>query len=156
MSENTENTESTLGTTKATQIGIIVEDIEAAARAWAAVLGVAVPSIQTTDPVEVAHTEYEGQPSPARAKLAFIPLGQVTLELIEPIDAPSTWNDQLRGHGNSLHHIAFQVEGMSERIEALAARGIPLLQRGDYTGGRYAYVDGTKPLGAVLELLEND
>lgn len=156
MAQNTQNAQSTLGTTKATQIGIIVEDIEAAARAWAAVLGVPVPSIQTTDTVEIAHTEYEGQPSPARAKLAFIPLGQVTLELIEPIGEPSTWNDQLRGHGNSLHHIAFEVEGMSNRIEALAAQGIPLLQRGDYTGGRYAYVDGTKPLGAVLELLEND
>ncbi|HEX8234834.1 MAG TPA: VOC family protein [Abditibacteriaceae bacterium] len=146
----------TLGTTKATQIGIIVQDIEATAKAWATLLGVAVPSIMTTDGVEVAHTEYQGQPSEARAKLAFIPLGQVTLELIEPIGDSSTWNDQLTQHGPSLHHIAFQVEGMQERLETLESQGIPLVQRGDYTGGRYAYVDGTKQLGAVLELLEND
>ena len=148
--------QSLLGTTQTTQIGIIVQDVEATAQAWAALLGVPVPAIITTDPVEVAHTEYGGQPSTARAKLAFLPLGQVTLELIEPLGEPSTWNDQLAAHGPSLHHIAFQVQDMKERLQALGEQGIPLLQRGEYTGGRYAYVDGTQQLGAVLELLEND
>jgi hypothetical protein len=45
---------------------------------------------------------------------------------------------------------------MKEKVAYLEAKGIPLLQRGDYTGGRYAYLDGTTRLGAVLELLEND
>ena len=148
--------DNTLGTTKATQIGIIVQDIEATAQAWATLLGVEVPSIMITDGFEAARTEYQGQPCEARAKLAFIPLGQVTLELIEPIGNSSTWDDQLTQHGQSLHHIAFQVEGMTERLAALESQGIPLVQRGEYTGGRYAYVDGTQKLGAVLELLEND
>src|SRR4028119_2256140 len=87
--------QSLLGTTHATQIGIIVQDVEATARAWAALLGVPAPEIRTTDTVEVTHTEYAGQPTPARAKLAFLPLGQVTLELIEPLGEPSTWHDQL-------------------------------------------------------------
>jgi methylmalonyl-CoA/ethylmalonyl-CoA epimerase len=148
--------QSLLGTTHATQIGIIVQDVEATAQAWATLLGIPVPSIMTTDPVEVAHTEYGGQPTTARAKLAFLPLGQVTLELIQPLGEPSTWNDQLAAHGPSLHHIAFQVEGMKERLQILEEQGIPLLQRGDFIGGRDAYVDGTQQLGAVLELLEND
>lgn len=38
----------------------------------------------------------------------------------------------------------------------LEEKGMPLLQRGDYTGGRYAYIDGTPRLGVILELLEND
>jgi len=59
-------------------------------------------------------------------------MGQVTLELIEPIGEPSTWNDQLVEHG------------------------LTLVQRGDYTGGRYAYLDGQERFGAVIELLEND
>jgi hypothetical protein len=33
---------------------------------------------------------------------------------------------------------------------------MPLMQRGEYTGGRYAYVDTTAQLGTILELLEND
>ena len=140
----------------ATQIGLVVPNIEDAAQAWARVLGVAPPEIILTDTVELAHTEYHGLPTPARAKLAFIPLGQVTLELIEPLGEPSTWRDQLVTHGPSLHHIAFEVKGMAQHVALLAEHGMSLLQRGDYTGGRYAYVDGSQRLGAVVELLEND
>lgn len=147
---------SPLGTNTATQIGMIVRDIETTAQAWAALLGQPVPEITITDSVDLAQTEYRGRSTPARAKLAFFPLGQVMLELIEPLGEPSTWNDQLTAHGPSLHHIAFNVQGMQERLAALAEQGIPLLQKGEYTGGRYAYLDGTERVGAVIELLEND
>ena len=149
-------TNQALGTTTVTQVGVIVADIEAKAKAWADVLGVPVPEVMITDGFDVAQTEYEGQVSPARAKLAFFNLGQVDLELIEPIDGPSTWKDQLDQHGDSLHHIAFVIGGMQEKVAYLNTKGIPLIQRGEYTGGRYAYLDGSDPLGIVLELLEND
>ena len=145
-----------LGGRPLTQVGLVVAEIEPAARAWAALLGVPVPNIITTDGVELAHTEHLGAPTPARAKLAFFKLGQVDLELIQPLGEPSTWNDQLVAHGASLHHLAFGVKGMSLVLARLAAAGLPLAQRGDYTGGRYAYVEGGPRLGAVIELLEND
>lgn len=145
-----------LGKATLTQVAIMVKDIEAAAEAWAALLGVERPNVIVTDTVDTAHTEYRGTSTAARAKLAFFPLGPITLELIEPIGQPSTWNDQLVGHGQSLHHIAFEVKGMKDRLSELADHGLPLVQRGDYTGGRYAYVDGQDRVGAVIELLEND
>lgn len=141
---------------KVTQIGLVVGDIESKVQAWAALLGCNAPSITISGPVEEAHTEYRQQPTPARAKLAFFNLGPITLELIEPIgDEPSTWHDQLATYGDSLHHIAFEGKGMSDRLSALADAGVPLVQHGDYEGGHYAYVDGTDQLGAVVELLEN-
>ncbi len=102
-------TQRALGTTTITQVGIIVRDIEAKARAWSDILGLPMPEIVITDPVDIAQTEYQGQPSTARAKLAFFHMGQVDIELIEPIGEPSTWKDQLDQHGDSLHHIAFQI-----------------------------------------------
>lgn len=149
-------TEPALGTTTVTQVGIIVRDIEAKARAWSEILGLPMPEIIVTDTYERARTTYEGTPSDARAKLAFFHMGQVDIELIEPIGEPSTWKDQLDGHGDSLHHIAFQIKGMPEKTAYLGAKGLPLVQRGEYTGGRYAYFDGSRQLGAILELLEND
>jgi methylmalonyl-CoA/ethylmalonyl-CoA epimerase len=149
-------TEQTLGTTLVTQVGIIVQDIEAKTRAWAEVLGLPGPEIMITDTYERAQTEYNGQPSNARAKLAFFHLGQVDLELIEPIGEKSTWQDQLDEHGDSLHHIAFEIKGMPEKVAYLETKGLELVQRGEYAGGRYAYVNGTAQLGAILELLEND
>lgn len=145
-----------LGSTTPTQIGLVVPDIESAVHAWALLLGVPEPNIIITDTVDLAHTEHNGQSTPARAKLAFFPMGQITLELIQPLGEPSTWNDQLVQHGPSLHHLAFEVKGMGERTAALAEHGLKLVQRGDYTGGRYAYLDGQEKFGAVIELLEND
>jgi hypothetical protein len=148
-------TEQPLGAT-VVQVGIIVADIETKAQAWADIFGLPKPNIIITDTVDIAHTEYKGEPTPARAKLAFFNLGQVSLELIEPIGEPSTWKDQLDQHGESMHHIAFRIKGMSEKVAYLVSKGVPLIQRGDYTGGRYAYLDGVSQLGLILELLEND
>ena len=149
-------TEPALGTTMVTQVGIIVEDIEARARAWSEILGLPMPRIMITDTVDIAQTEYKGKPTSARAKLAFFHMGQVDIELIEPISEPSTWKEQLNQHGVSLHHIAFQIQGMRDKVAYLDSKGLPLVQRGEYTGGRYAYIDGSAQLGCILELLEND
>jgi len=145
-----------LGTTTITQVGIIVRDIEARVRAWADIFGLPAPEIMITDTLELARTEYRGAPSTARAKLAFFHLGRVDVELIEPLGEPSTWRDQLEQHGDSLHHIAFKINGMQEKLVYLDSKGVPLIQRGEYTGGRYAYVDGIQQLGTIVELLEND
>ncbi len=145
-----------LGDNKVMQVGMIVEDIEQAVQAWSCLLGVEPPSISVTDAFDFSNAHYCGEPTTAQAKLAFFDLGQVTLELIEPVGEPSTWNDQLVAHGSSLHHIAFEVKGMKEHLDELEKHGLPLIQRGEYHGGRYAYVDGQKQFGAVIELLEND
>jgi methylmalonyl-CoA/ethylmalonyl-CoA epimerase len=146
-----------LGTDIVTQVAIVTSDIEAKARAWAELLGVPVPDIRETGPEAETQIRYEGQPTPARAKLAFFKIGpQVSLELIEPIGRPSTWGDQLDQHGDSLHHIAFRIQGMGGKLALLEGQGISLVQKGEYKGGRYAYVDGVAELGATLELLEND
>lgn len=144
-----------LGGGKVVQIGVVVRDIEKSAQAYAQVLGVPVPGWELTDPVEKAHTLYLGQPSPARAKLAFIELPNIVVELIEPVGEPSTWKDFLQTKGEGVHHIAFEVKDMDKRLADLKAKGITLIQRGDYTGGRYSYVDATAQLGLILELLEN-
>lgn len=139
-----------------TQIALVVPNIEAAIAAWSDALSVTPPDYIVTDTVEKAQTAYKGNATPARAKLAFFNLGPITLELIEPMDAPSTWNDQLVEHGPSLHHIAFEIKGMTDHVAAFAEQGAQMVQRGEYEGGRYAYIDATAQLGAVIELLEND
>ena len=134
-----------LGSTTVCQIGFIVRDIEASIAAYADLLGVEPPGWSLTDPEETAHTRYHGQPSTARAKLAFF----------EPVGAPSTWREFLETHGEGVHHIAFTIQGMEEQLALLERKGMSTVQRGDYTGGRYAYVDATPQLHVILELLEN-
>jgi len=145
-----------LGDKRITQVGIIVRDIEATAQAYADLLGVEVPQWILTDSEDMAQTRYLGEPTQARAKLAFFDMRSVQLELIEPVGAPSTWQAFLDEHGEGVHHIAFQIKGMENQVGLLADKDMPLVQRGEYTGGRYAYIDGTAQLKLILELLEND
>jgi hypothetical protein len=146
----------TLGNNTVMQVGIIVRDIESKARAWSEILGLPLPDIIITDTVDKTQAEYDGRPTTARARLAFFHMGGLDVELIEPIDGPSTWKDQLDGHGDSLHHIAFVIKGMKEKTAYLDSQSVSLIQRGEYRGGRYAYFDATAQLGTILELLEND
>ncbi|MCL1884877.1 MAG: VOC family protein [Defluviitaleaceae bacterium] len=146
-----------LGTSIVVQVGVLVHDIEETGAAYAAVLGIEKPSWSWTGTREEAETEYYGKPSEARAKLMFFPVGgSMTIELIEPDEHPSTWRDDLNKNGEGVHHLAFVVNGMKETVQRLEANGIPLIQKGEYPGGRYAYVDSNSQLKTLVELLEND
>ncbi len=146
-----------LGTNVVTQIGILVHDIEQAAATWSAFLGIDNPRRSVTDAEPLAQTKYMGQPTQARAKLAFYNVGpNLQIELIEPDHHPSTWRHDLDKNGEGFHHIAFVIKGMKEKIAVLKANGMQLLQTGEYEGGRYAYMDANDSLKLVMELLEND
>ncbi len=145
-----------LGNRVVTQIGLVVHDIERTSQAYAEFFGVEKPQWFWTDAADVARTEYRGERSEARAKLAFFDMGPLQLELIEPDEHPSTWRESLDKNGEGFHHIAFVIDGMKEKIELLGNNGYPLLQKGEYEGGRYAYLDTFKDLKVIVELLEND
>ncbi|WP_379159934.1 VOC family protein [Paenibacillus sp. sgz5001063] len=145
-----------LGNHFITQIGILVNDVEKVSGAYADFFGLEKPEIIITDTADIAQTRYYGGETEARAKLAFFDMGSLQLELIEPDHQPSTWRDYLNEHGEGPHHIAFVIEGMKEKIMLLEGKGFPLQQKGEYTGGRYAYMDTFKELKVLVELLEND
>jgi len=146
-----------LGTHVVMQVGLLVHDIEKTAQVYADFLGVPKPRIQVTDVLEKSQAKYRGAPTGARAKLAFFKVGEgLDLELIEPDHEPSTWREDLDRKGECVHHIAFGIKGMKEKVADLARENMPLVQSGEYTGGRYAYIDANKDLKVLIELLEND
>lgn len=145
-----------LGTNVIAQIGILVHEIEKTSQAYADFFGVKNPGWSLTDTVDKAETEFKGNSTDARAKLAFFDMGSLQLELIEPDQRPSTWREYLDQHGEGPHHIAFYIKGMKEKITMMERSQMPLMQKGEYTGGRYAYMDTFKDLKIILELLEND
>ncbi|MBS3772363.1 MAG: VOC family protein [Bacteroidales bacterium] len=145
-----------LNTQVVTQIGLVVEDIEKTSKAYADLFGIETPQVSETDEYSKTNAHYKGEPTNARAKLAFIRLENITIEIIEPIGGPSTWQEFLDKHGEGVHHIAFQVEDMDETIAMLETKGGELVQRGDFTGGSYSYVESQEKLKTIIELLTSD
>lgn len=148
-------TQHPLGTRLLAQVGIIVGDIERSVDAYSRIFGMEKPSIHATDDYEKSHTAYKGKPTRARARLAFFNLGQVQIELIEPIGEPSTWKEHLDRRGESVHHIALVVPDTGKAVAYLGEHGITVDQQGDYTGGMYTYMNSIPQLGVALELLQN-
>jgi catechol 2,3-dioxygenase-like lactoylglutathione lyase family enzyme len=146
-----------LGNNVVVQVALVVHDIEKTTQAYADFFGVENPGWSWTDGYEKSRAEFMGKPSKARSKLAFFKIGEhLQLEIIEPDGEPSTWRNDLDKNGEGIHHIAFNVKGMKEITAKMERNGMPLIQKGEYTGGRYAYFDATESLKTVLELLEND
>lgn len=141
-----------------THVAMMVGDLEAAVAAWTHLLG-SPPSVRhTTQPYAESLTVYRGEPTPARLKMALFDTADFQIELGEPVsrEEPSVWADHLNQRGDGLHHIGYRVDGMDRVISALEDLGMSLLQRAEFEGGRYAYMDSESSLGAMIELLEFD
>lgn len=142
------------------QVGFIVKDVEETKKKFAELFGVEVPPTVDCGEYEVTKTQYKGQAAPeAKCLMAFFNLNSgFQIELIQPNEAPSTWREFLDEHGEGIHHIAFHVKGMEEKIKNCEEFGMTLQQKGEYgsADGRYAYLAAYKDLKCLIELLEDD
>ncbi len=140
------------------QVAIVTKDIETVTRRWAELLGTAPPKISLTRPGREVKLIYRGQPSDGQAKLAFLRMGQVVLEFIEPVGGNTSWREHLDKHGEGVQHIGFQVADLEKSLQTLRRLGFAELHRGRYDqdNGTYVYLDSQAALGVTIELLHSD
>lgn len=147
---------------KVLQIAFVVDDVEMYLKMFSALFGVETPGTNETGAYEESRSIYRGAPTEGRAKVGYIPLENILLEFIEPVDGPSIWKDFLEKNGNGIHHLAFIVDGVEQVVDDLENFGLPLLQHGVFAAaanapsGKYAYLQGLEKLGFDVELLEFD
>ncbi len=146
------------GLKKVIQVAIVVRDIEAASKHWSELLGMPVPEIKTTRPGHEVKMTYRGKPSEGQVKLAFFNLGQVVLELLQPVGEGSSWKEILDKRGEGVHHLGFQVVDPAKATQALEKEGFPVIHKGRYDSddGDYIYFDSQKALGVLIEALHSD
>jgi catechol 2,3-dioxygenase-like lactoylglutathione lyase family enzyme len=138
-----------------TQVAIIVKDIDKARIAWAQTLGIKPPEVSVAEGHSSRPTLYNGKPSDAKAKLAFISMDNLQIELIEPMGGKSTWQEYLDNNGEGIHHIAFSVKDINGMEKKFRMQEMPTVMSGGWDGGAYSYISAEKQLGCILELLEN-
>jgi methylmalonyl-CoA/ethylmalonyl-CoA epimerase len=146
------------GLKKVVQVAIVVRDIEAASKHWAAILGMPVPEIRTTRPGHEVKEIYRGKPSEGRVKLTFFELGQVVIELLQPVGEGTSWKEFLDKKGEGVQHLGFQVVDPAKTQATLEKLGYPVAHQGRYDSddGTYTYFDSLKDLGVLIETLHSD
>jgi methylmalonyl-CoA/ethylmalonyl-CoA epimerase len=144
------------------KIAFVVDDVEKYLAMFADLFGIETPTSSVTGSHEETQSLYRGEPTEGRTRVGYIPLKNIVLEFIEPVEGPSVFQDCLTQKGNGIHHLAFIVNGMEHVIGSLEDVGLPLLQNGIFPamgaapGGRYAFLQGLEKLGFDVELLEFD
>ena len=87
---------------------------------------------------------YLGGPADFVAGISLSYLGDMQLELIEPVSGPNIYSDFLRDSGPGLHHICVEVDTLEDFDAALASaaeQGASVPQQGVMPGGlRFAYL----------------
>jgi len=137
------------------QIGIVVNDVEQVAKNYWDILGIGPWTILDWQTPLVHGRKYHGQSAWSREKLATAQVGNVQLELLQPVEGPSLYRDWLLEHGEGLHHLMFLVDDADETFAVLENEGFPCMASGKFVaqGGaetRYGYFD-IQPLRTIFE-----
>jgi methylmalonyl-CoA/ethylmalonyl-CoA epimerase len=128
-------------------VGIAVRSLEAQRAFYEGVLGARFEGVQ-----EVADQ---------KVRVAFYIVGpagaEVRLELLEPTSAESPIAQFIEKRGEGLHHLAYTVEKIEDRLAALAQAGVKMIDatpRGGAHGTKIAFVHPKASNGVLTELCE--
>ena len=122
-------------------VGVAVEDAQAAAAFYRDILG-----IEPSRPVTV-----DG------AKIVSLSLGDVDVELLEPLTPDGPVAKFLAKRGPGIHHVCFRVPDLDAALQLCKDRGYSLIDETPRTGAhgtRIAFVHPRTTAGILLELTE--
>ncbi len=124
-------------------------------------IGIAVTNIEEATPFyrEVLGMEFEGTEVVAeqKVKVAFFAIGESRIELLEPTAADSPVAKFLEKNGPGVHHIAYEVADLKQRLEQLKAEGVRLIDESPRMGAHKTQIAFMHPKasgGVLTELCQ--
>ena len=123
-------------------VAVVVRDMTASLGFYRDVLGL---RLETVTPI----------PSD-RVSIAFLPVGEVKVELVEPADDTTGVARFLESKGEGFHHICFEVPDLAEALTRLAIDGVELIDSAPRKGaeGPVAFLHPRSCHGVLVELIE--
>jgi methylmalonyl-CoA epimerase len=90
-----------------------------------------------------------------RVRAHFVPVGEATLELLEPTAPDSPIAKFIEKRGPGVHHVTLRVDDLNEALGRLRARGVRLIDeapREGAEGALIAFVHPASTHGVLVEL----
>ncbi len=134
----------TIATGPVTQLCWVTEDIAATEEYLTAHFGVAawtrLPGIHFGPEDCTLH----GQPADFTVHVSLGYIGDLQLEIIQPVSGESIYTEFLSSSPAGLHHLCFEVEDMEAALARAAEAGVEVVQAGSMMDGgmQFAYLDG--------------
>ena len=124
-------------------------------------LGIAVRDLNT---VLAFYTDKLGLPctgeevvAEQKVRVAFLPLGQTKLELLESTAPDGPVAKFIEQKGEGIHHVAIRVADIEEALASLKAKGVRLIDekpRIGAHGAKIAFIHPKESHGVLIELCE--
>jgi methylmalonyl-CoA/ethylmalonyl-CoA epimerase len=130
---------------KIDHIGIAVKDIDQGIKLFKEVFGI--------EPSLVYESEY------TKAKIAFFPIGEVKIELIQPTNPESVMAKFLEKKGEGIHHVSLKVKDVDQSLGEMEKRGIQLIDKKSRRvreNERVAFLNPKSTHGVLFELIQED
>ncbi len=134
------------------QVALVVRSAERTARRCWDTLRVGPWRFRTFNPTNVADMRVRGHRVDHAMRIAIAMIGDMELEIIEPLDDKSIYAEHLRAHGEGLHHILFEVRDYETAAAQFLRADCPEIASGKWYGYRYAYFDTSRSLGCLSEI----
>jgi methylmalonyl-CoA/ethylmalonyl-CoA epimerase len=128
---------------KIDHIGIATNGIDEAARWWREALG-----LDFSETEEIAEQ---------KVRVATLPLGESSIELLEPASPDSPISKFLAKRGPGIHHIAVRVDDIRDALAKIKEKGARLIDEQPRTGAGgclVAFVHPSSTGGVLLELVQ--
>jgi len=139
--------------TRLIHIGVVVRDMDKAVKRLTA-LGIG-PFKPRNLPADARET-YRGKPfvPSKRVSIQTTQIGNMELELIQPIDGESPHQEFLDAKGEGIQHLGFIVDNLEKEVKHLTGRGSDILLTSQFKGGGgVTYLD-LDAAGLVVELVQ--
>ena len=128
---------------KVDHIAVVVPNLDEATKFWVEALGLTLERVESVP--------REG------VDVAFLPVGESEIELLQPTDPESGVARYLEKRGPGLHHICLEVDDIEMMLARLRAAGVPLINETANvreSGKRYAFVHPKGTGGVLVELYQ--
>ncbi len=138
---------------KVLQVGLVVKDLEKSMDNYTNIMGIGPWEVYHIDENSLKDVTVNGKPQKLTMKVGFTNIGNVQIELIQPLEHGGIYAEFLKEHGEGLHHLACAVDNYDEAVARLAKEDISIIQGGVTSDGMgFAYLDTTKAMGCITEI----
>ncbi len=124
-------------------------------------IGIAVKSLEETIPFYeniLGLTCYNIEDvKDQKVRTAFFKIGQTKIELLESTDPEGPIGRFIKKKGEGIHHIAFAVENIEDRLKAVESKGVQLIDKISRKGAEgldIAFLHPKSTFGVLTELCE--
>jgi len=128
---------------KINHIGVAVEDLNEAMKFYEENLGLEIEGIEEVKEQKV--------------KVAFIPIGESRIELLQSTDPDGSISKFIEKRGEGIHHVALEVDRIEETLQKLKEKGVQLIDEKPRVGAhrmKIAFLHPRSTRGVLLELCE--